>query len=77
MYNEGINSQQQGTGLHTFLKQAKTRGTPSLGPSVSGMKSIIGPVQLKGLTTVNSKSFSKSSAGGNSKHPLLGEEIKC
>lgn len=47
---------------HTLLKQANTLGTPSLGPSMPGMKSILGPIQLNGLTIVNSKPFSAPSA---------------
>lgn len=47
---------------HTLLKQANTLGTPSLGPSIPGIKSILGPIQLKGLTMVNSKPFSAPSA---------------
>jgi hypothetical protein len=46
----------------TLLKQARTRGTPSLGPSTPGIKSILGPIQLKGLTMVNSSPFSAPSA---------------
>ena len=46
----------------TLLKQAKTRGTPSLGPSTPGMKSILGPIQLKGLTMENLRPFSAPSA---------------
>lgn len=49
----------------TLLKHARTRGTPSLGPSMPGMKSIRGPIQLKGLTIVNSKPFSAPSAANN------------
>jgi hypothetical protein len=56
---------------HTLLKQAKTRGTPSLGPSTPGIKSILGPIQLKGLTIVNSRPFSAPSAGENSKTTLV------
>lgn len=47
---------------HTLLKQARTLGTPSLGPSMPGMKSILGPIQLKGLTIVKSSPFSAPSA---------------
>ncbi|PON39579.1 hypothetical protein TorRG33x02_342330 [Trema orientale] len=47
---------------HTLLKHARTLGTPSLGPSIPGMKSILGPIQLKGLTMVNSRPFSAPSA---------------
>lgn len=47
---------------HTLLKHARTLGTPSLGPSMPGMKSILGPIQLKGLTMVNSRPFSAPSA---------------
>jgi len=43
---------------HTLLKHARTLGTPSVGPSMLGMKSILGPIQLKGLTIVNSRPFS-------------------
>lgn len=46
----------------TLLKHARTLGTPSLGPSMPGMKSILGPIQLKGLTMVNSSPFSAPSA---------------
>lgn len=49
----------------TLLKHARTRGTPSLGPSIPGMKSILGPIQLNGLTIVNSKPFSAPSAVNN------------
>ena len=45
----------------TLLKQAKTRGTESWGPSTPGMKSMRGPIQLNGLTIVNSKPFSAPS----------------
>ena len=48
---------------HTLLKQARTLGTPSLGPSMPGMKSILGPIQLNGLTIVKSIPFSAPSAG--------------
>ncbi len=47
---------------HTLLKHARTLGTPSVGPSMPGMKSIMGPIQLKGLTIVNSRPFSAPSA---------------
>lgn len=50
---------------HTLLKHARTLGTPSLGPSMPGMKSILGPIQLKGLTMVNSRPFSAPSAAIN------------
>lgn len=56
-----IKANQKGS-IHTLLKQANTLGTPSLGPSMPGMKSILGPIQLKGLTMVNSKPFSAPSA---------------
>lgn len=56
----------------TLLKHAKTLGTPSLGPSMPGIKSILGPIQLKGLTMVKSRPFSAPSAGRNKK---LSEEI--
>ncbi|PON53403.1 hypothetical protein PanWU01x14_202850 [Parasponia andersonii] len=46
----------------TLLKHARTLGTPSLGPSIPGIKSILGPIQLKGLTMVNSRPFSAPSA---------------
>lgn len=46
----------------TLLKQARTLGTPSAGPSIPGIKSILGPIQLKGLTIVNSRPFSAPSA---------------
>jgi hypothetical protein len=46
---------------HTLLKHARTLGTPSVGPSMPGMKSIMGPIQLKGLTIVNSRPFSTPS----------------
>lgn len=46
---------------HTVLKQAKTLGTPSLGPSTPGIKSMRGPIQLKGLTTVHLSPFSAPS----------------
>ena len=49
----------------TLLKHARTLGTPSLGPSMPGMKSILGPIQLKGLTMVNSRPFSAPSAVNN------------
>lgn len=52
---------------HTLLKHAKTLGTPSLGPSMPGMKSILGPIQLKGLTIVKSRPFSAPSAAFNKK----------
>lgn len=52
---------------HTLLKQARTLGTPSLGPSIPGMKSILGPIQLKGLTMVNSRPFSAPSAAKKAK----------
>ena len=51
----------------TLLKHARTLGTPSLGPSMPGMKSILGPIQLKGLTMVNSRSFSAPSAAMDKK----------
>ena len=51
----------------TLLKHARTLGTPSLGPSMPGMKSILGPLQLKGLTMVNSRPFSAPSAVNNKK----------
>ena len=51
----------------TLLKHARTLGTPSLGPSMPGMKSILGPIQLKGLTIVNSRPFSAPSAANNKK----------
>lgn len=46
----------------TLLKQARTLGTPSVGPSIPGMKSILGPIQLKGLTMVNLRPCSAPSA---------------
>ncbi|MFS7989523.1 hypothetical protein Hanom_Chr11g01047931 [Helianthus anomalus] len=46
---------------------ARTLGTPSLGPSIPGMKSILGPIQLKGLTMVNSRPFSAPSAAMKTK----------
>jgi len=35
--------------INSLLEHDRTRGTPSLGPSMPGMKSIRGPIQLKGL----------------------------
>lgn len=47
--------------MSTVLKHARTRGTPSAGPSIPGMKSIRGPIQLKGRTMVKFKPFSAPS----------------
>lgn len=41
-----MNKKQKQVDDITLLKQAKTLGTPSLGPSTPGMKSILGPIQL-------------------------------
>nr|GMD25459.1 hypothetical protein TorRG33x02_342330 [Ipomoea batatas] len=54
-----------------LLKHANTLGTPSLGPSMPGMKSILGPIQLKGLTMVNSSPFSAPSARSTSQSIAL------
>jgi len=51
----------------TLLKQANTLGTLSLGPSIPGIKSMRGPIQLNGLTIVNSRSFSAPSAAKTKK----------
>ena len=55
----------------TLLKHARTLGTPSLGPSMPGMKSILGPIQLKGLTMVNSRPFSAPSAVNNNNNKKI------
>lgn len=45
----------------TLLKHARTRGIESLGPSMPGMKSMRGPIQLNGRTMVNFIPFSAPS----------------
>ena len=39
----------------TLLKHGRTLGTTSLGPSMLGIKSILGPIQLKGFMMLNSR----------------------